>query len=385
MMAAMKQKMMAAMKQKAMIILSITALAFVMAGCAAKPASPRIELSTSFFDMGDINPDEGKIVETFYVKNTGGADLEILSVSTSCGCTEAEVGSENIPPGGQTTLTVTYDPSVHKGLTGKIKRIVYIKSNDPGNGEVELELAGNSLPVSGPEEQTNADGNAGRQKTAAQEKTKGHDEGYEGLLKDFEISPPALYKKIKAGEHLKLLDVREDFEYEENHIKGTRLLSVNKISPEEMERLGLKKDDEIIVYCHSGRRSAKAYEILKAAGYTNVRSLYGGIVHWMEDEYPVEKGSAELIKAAKEPAQGTPSISFDRDEHDFGQIPQSGGVVNTTFQIKNTGGADLEILSVSTSCGCTEAEVGSENIPPGGRSEERRVGKECRSRWSSYH
>ena len=55
---------------------------------------------------------------------------------------------EEIPPGKQTQLTVIYDPSVHPGLVGKIKRIVYIQSNDPVQEEVELELVGNILPSS---------------------------------------------------------------------------------------------------------------------------------------------------------------------------------------------------------------------------------------------
>ena len=129
-----------------LVILSILSLVIVITGCSASGLNaPRIELSAKSFDLGDINPDEGKRVETFFVKNTGDAPLNIISVSTSCGCTEAEVESEEILPGEQTALTVTYDPSVHPGLVGKIERVVYIKSNDPLQKEVELELTGNSL------------------------------------------------------------------------------------------------------------------------------------------------------------------------------------------------------------------------------------------------
>jgi len=127
-------------------MMSLLSLVIVVAGCSASGlGAPRIELSTKFFDLGDINPDEGNRVETFSVKNTGDAPLNIISVSTSCGCTEAEVESEEILPGEQTKLTVTYDPSVHPGLTGKIERVVYIKSNDPLQKEIELGLIGNAL------------------------------------------------------------------------------------------------------------------------------------------------------------------------------------------------------------------------------------------------
>lgn len=335
--------------KKRLLVIGILILVALVSACTTK-LGPKIELSKTYFDLGDINPDNGIRTETFYVKNTGDSILTISSISTSCGCTEAEVKSNKILPGEQTELTVNYDPSVHSGLVGKIKRVVYIKSNDPLNEELELELVGNSLPSS------NQDGNI---------KPTEHDEEYEGLLKEFEISPPALYKKISSGDSFKLLDVREDFEYEEGHLKDSLLLSVNKMNQIELDKLGLKKDDEIVLYCHSGKRSARAYEILKALGYTNVKSLYGGIVHWSEDEYPIEEGNTEIIKTQDNYNEESASISFDKTEYDFGKIAQLSGIVNTTFQITNKGPSDLKITSISTSCGCTTAKLEELIIPPG--------------------
>ena len=130
---------------EAVVAASIVLLAIFVSGCSN--TTPQIELSTDYFDLGDINPAEGKRTETFFVKNIGKAPLEIFSVSTSCGCTEAEVESQQIMPGQQTKLTVTYDPSVHPGLVGELKRVVYIQSNDPLQEEIELELRGNILQV----------------------------------------------------------------------------------------------------------------------------------------------------------------------------------------------------------------------------------------------
>lgn len=133
--------------KKRLFIAGMLIFAVLVSACATE-SGPKIELSTTSFNLGDINPDEGTRTETFYVKNTGDSILVISSVSTSCGCTEAEVGSEEILPGEQTELVVHYDPTVHPGIVGEIKRVVYIKSNDPSNEEVELELIGNSLPSS---------------------------------------------------------------------------------------------------------------------------------------------------------------------------------------------------------------------------------------------
>jgi len=134
------------------LFLSIMLAALFLAGCNSQvnfqAKGPQIKLSETFFDLGDVNPDSGLRTEEFIVKNTGTEDLEIYSVSTSCGCTEAEVDEKLIPPGRETKLTVTYDPSVHPGLVGNIERVVYIQSNDPDNEEIDLTLVGNSLPSS---------------------------------------------------------------------------------------------------------------------------------------------------------------------------------------------------------------------------------------------
>jgi len=334
------------MKKKILILLGLMVLISLVAGCSGELGGPKIELSATSFDLGDINPDDGNRVETFFVKNVGGTPLNIISVSTSCGCTEAEVESKDIFPGEQTKLTVTYDPSVHPGLTGRINRIVYIKSNDPVQKEVELRLVGNSLPSS-----KHVEGDEHEDHESAE---------HQDDLKEYEISPFEVYSKIKDKSGFKLLDVREKDEYEESHIEDTLLLSVDKINQEELDKLGLKKDDEIVLYCRSGKRSAKAYEIMKFLGYKNVKSMAGGIVHWGEEDFPVVKGEKE--------AEGEGSIAFDRQEHDFGEIPQFGGIVNTSFRVTNKGDTNLNIHSISTSCGCASARLDELVISPQGSS-----------------
>ena len=124
------------------------------------------------------------------------------------------------------------------------------------------------------------------------------------------------------------------------------------------------RDNDIVLYDHSGIKSANAYEILKAFGYAKVKSVYGGITHWIEDGYPIETGAANTIGAQKESIEGAPSIIIDRAEHHFGQIPQFGGIVNTSFTVTNKGSADLKISSISTSCGCASAKLEKLVIKP---------------------
>ena len=74
-----------------------------------------------------------------------------------------------------------------------------------------------------------------------------------------------------------MLDVRTQEEYDGGHIPGAACFPNEDILPE--FPLPFEKDAEILVYCHSGRRSAEAAEKLKHMGYTNVADL-GGIVNW---------------------------------------------------------------------------------------------------------
>ena len=75
-----------------------------------------------------------------------------------------------------------------------------------------------------------------------------------------------------------LLDVREDYERAEFNIGGMHIpLGVLTAS---FDKLAPHKDDEIVVYCRSGKRSGMAQHLLQQAGFTNVRNLEGGMLAW---------------------------------------------------------------------------------------------------------
>jgi hypothetical protein len=77
---------------------------------------------------------------TYEVRNVGQGPLEITGVSTSCGCTAAEISDRQLAPGGTAVLKVTYDPLVHEGATGDFMRMVYIRSDDPDTPEAALTI-----------------------------------------------------------------------------------------------------------------------------------------------------------------------------------------------------------------------------------------------------
>jgi adenylyltransferase/sulfurtransferase len=80
-----------------------------------------------------------------------------------------------------------------------------------------------------------------------------------------------------------VLDVREPHEYEIARIEGARLIPLSEL-PGRLRELDGRA--EIVAHCHHGIRSLQAREILKGAGFANVRSLSGGIDAWAREVDP---------------------------------------------------------------------------------------------------
>lgn len=103
---------------------------------------PEIEVIPTFIDLGDVTKEGFNY--TFTVKNIGDKPLKIERVSTSCGCTLATIKSELILPKEGADLLVTFNPKLmDEEVKGKISRIIFIKSNDPENPDVEIKITAN--------------------------------------------------------------------------------------------------------------------------------------------------------------------------------------------------------------------------------------------------
>jgi molybdopterin/thiamine biosynthesis adenylyltransferase/rhodanese-related sulfurtransferase len=93
------------------------------------------------------------------------------------------------------------------------------------------------------------------------------------------MSVQELKRKMDAREALELIDVREPFEFEIARINGATLIPLGEIAERAEE---LKREQPIVVHCHSGRRSAQAVRLLQQRGFTNVYNLEGGIDAWSD-------------------------------------------------------------------------------------------------------
>ena len=93
------------------------------------------------------------------------------------------------------------------------------------------------------------------------------------------ISVHELKRKIEGNEGFTIVDVREDFEYEIARIEDSKLIPLGEL-PARLDEL--RQDEEIVLLCKSGARSAHAAELLRAAGFTRAYNLEGGIDAWAD-------------------------------------------------------------------------------------------------------
>jgi molybdopterin/thiamine biosynthesis adenylyltransferase/rhodanese-related sulfurtransferase len=98
-----------------------------------------------------------------------------------------------------------------------------------------------------------------------------------------EISVTDVKDKLDRGDDFVLVDVREPHEWQIGHIEGAKLIPLNDV-PKRMHELD--PEDEIVVHCKMGGRSAKAVEFLKQNGYSRARNMTGGILAWSDKVDP---------------------------------------------------------------------------------------------------
>lgn len=91
-----------------------------------------------------------------------------------------------------------------------------------------------------------------------------------------DITVSELKNRLDQGEKFQFLDVREEWEYEEDNL-GAENIPLGEL-PHRLVELEDFKDTEIIVHCRSGARSGNAKKFLESKGFSQVRNVLGGIL-----------------------------------------------------------------------------------------------------------
>jgi hypothetical protein len=95
-----------------------------------------IEFEETRHDFGEVNQGE-RVVHHFIFRNEGDSTLTIEKVASSCGCAAALATTDEVQPGEQGEIKVTFNSS---GYVGKVSKWVYVHSNDPNGEKVKLRI-----------------------------------------------------------------------------------------------------------------------------------------------------------------------------------------------------------------------------------------------------
>jgi len=98
-----------------------------------------------------------------------------------------------------------------------------------------------------------------------------------------DLTPVQVKQRIDSGEKFNLIDVREPHEYQIAKIPTAKLIPLGEL-PKRLSELN--PDEEFVMHCKSGMRSAKAVDLMKANGYKKVRNMTGGILAWSDTVDP---------------------------------------------------------------------------------------------------
>ena len=111
----------------------------------------------------------------------------------------------------------------------------------------------------------------------------------ESLYKDVTIKEAyALIMDNKGNGNFIILDVRTPQEYASGHLENA--INIDYNSPTFQESLAtFDKDKTYLLYCRTGNRSSKAFEIMKEMNFKKINHMIGGIVAWISEELPTVK------------------------------------------------------------------------------------------------
>ncbi len=115
-----------------------------------------------------------------------------------------------------------------------------------------------------------------------------------------QVSTKELAAALRSGSPPKLIDVRGEMEWGMAHIDGATLIDEDMVQ----EMMGWSKDTPIVFYCHHGQRSLDAASYFAGHGFTNVRSMTGGIDAWSQE---VDQ-NVRRYEVARDPRNGMPML-----------------------------------------------------------------------------
>ncbi len=98
-----------------------------------------------------------------------------------------------------------------------------------------------------------------------------------------DVTPKGLQARLDRHEPVVLLDVREHWETALCRLEHSIHIPIEELEHRTDE---LDSQEEIVVYCHHGVRSAAVVGYLRGLGFARVKNLDGGLDGWARDVDP---------------------------------------------------------------------------------------------------
>ena len=213
----------------------ILALLGIVALAITVSAAPQISVDNSIYNFGSVLEGDS-VTHTFILTNVGDETLVIGWVRASCGCTATILSKKTLVPGESVALETTLRTNGYGGRT--ISKSITVKSNDLGNPELILSLTGTVL-----------------------------EEHF------YSVSTEELNHFFYL-----LIDLRKPEAYAMGHLMGAINIPYDELT-EWIEFLPIRV--RIVLYDQDGSMSDLAAKTLVDAGFSESRSLLGGIDEWV--------------------------------------------------------------------------------------------------------
>ena len=115
-----------------------------------------------------------------------------------------------------------------------------------------------------------------------------------------QIKPADVATALRSKQAPRLLDVRGPDEWAIAHLPGATLVD----EAQAQQIMQWPKETPMVLYCHTGTRSLDAASYLAGHGFTNVRSMTGGIELWSREV----DTTVPRYEIARDPASGRPTL-----------------------------------------------------------------------------